>query len=176
MPSKSNHSHASSSSVRILGSLEIVALSPLPPAGQGCQPQAGRPQGGRASPGSVESVAQGPGSGAIVRSRSCSLTRPTIGVLSPRKVVTKHAGTSSMGALVAQVAALQAVQIDSSTYSSEYSTASPSPPRYRVTGAKVGRGKVLTPPLDRSGVDSLPDTVRCHIRPPPICGPPEIHT
>ena len=80
-----------------------------------------------------------------------------------------------MGALVAQVAALQAVQIDSSTYSSEYSTASPSPPRYRVTGAKVGRGKVFTPPLDRSDVDSPPYTVRCHIKPPPIRGPPEIH-
>ena len=80
-----------------------------------------------------------------------------------------------MGALVAQVAALQAVQIDSSTYSPKYSPASPSPPRYRVTGAKVGRGKVLTPPLDRSGVDSPPDTVRCHIKPPPIRGPPEIH-
>jgi predicted RNase H-like nuclease (RuvC/YqgF family) len=44
-----------------------------------------------------------------------------------------------------------------------------------VTGAKVGRGKVLTPPLDRSGVISLPDTVRRHIKPPPIRGPPEIH-
>jgi len=44
-----------------------------------------------------------------------------------------------------------------------------------VTGAKVGRGKVLTPPLDRSGVDSSPDTVWRHIRPPPIHGPPEIH-
>jgi len=45
-----------------------------------------------------------------------------------------------------------------------------------VIGAKVGRGKVLTPPLDRSGVDSPPDLVRRHIRPPPIRGPPEIHT
>ena len=34
---------------------------------------------------------------------------------------------------------------------------------------------MLTPPLDRSGVDSLPDTVRCHIKPPPIRGLPEIH-
>ena len=34
---------------------------------------------------------------------------------------------------------------------------------------------MLTPPLDRSGVDSPPDTVRHHIKPPPIRGPPEIH-
>jgi hypothetical protein len=44
-----------------------------------------------------------------------------------------------------------------------------------VTGAKVGRGKVLTPPLDRSGVISPPDTVRRHIKLPLICGPPKIH-
>ena len=41
--------------------------------------------------------------------------------------------------------------------------------------SKVGRGKVLTPPLDRSGVVSPPDTVGRHIKPPPICGPYEIH-
>ena len=34
---------------------------------------------------------------------------------------------------------------------------------------------MLTPPLDRSGVDSTPDTVWHHIKPPPIRGPPEIH-
>ena len=44
-----------------------------------------------------------------------------------------------------------------------------------MTGAKVGQGKVLTPPLDCSSVDSPPDTVRRHIKPPPIRGPPEIH-
>ena len=44
-----------------------------------------------------------------------------------------------------------------------------------MTGAKVGRGKVLTPPLDRSGVVSPPDTMRRHIKPPPIHGPPEIN-
>ena len=44
-----------------------------------------------------------------------------------------------------------------------------------MTGAKVGRGKVLTPPLDRSGVISPPDTVRRQIKPLPIRGPPEIH-
>ena len=44
-----------------------------------------------------------------------------------------------------------------------------------MTGAKVGRGKVLTPPLDRSGVVSPSDMVRCNIKPPPIRGPPEIH-
>ena len=76
---------------------------------------------------------------------------------------------------VAQVAAIQVVQIDSSTYTPEYSPASPSTPHYRVTGAKVERGKVLTPPLERSGVDSPPDTVRHHIKPPPIRCPPEIH-
>ena len=109
-----------------------------------------------------------------MRSRALSPVRPTTGVLSPRKVVTKRVGTSSAGH-VTQVAALQVVQVDSPTYSPQYSSASPSPPRYRVTGAKVGRGKVLTPPLDRSGVDSPPDTVRHHIQPPPIRGPPEIH-
>ena len=109
-----------------------------------------------------------------MRSRTRSPVRPTIGVLSPRKVVTKRTGTSSAGR-VAQVATLQVVQIDLSTYSPKYSPASPSPPRYRVTGAKVGRGKVLTPPLDRSGVDSPPDTVRHHIKLPPIRDPPEIH-
>ena len=41
--------------------------------------------------------------------------------------------------------------------------------------SKVGRGKVLTPPLDRSGVVSPPDMVRHHIKPPPIRGPPEIN-
>ena len=34
---------------------------------------------------------------------------------------------------------------------------------------------MLTPPLDRSGVNSPPDTVQRHIKPPPIHGPPEIH-
>ena len=72
-----------------------------------------------------------------MRSRALSPVRPTIGVLSPRKVVTKHAGTSSAGR-VAQVAALQVVQVDSPTYSPQYSPASPSPPLYHMTGAKVG--------------------------------------
>jgi hypothetical protein len=39
----------------------------------------------------------------------------------------------------------------------------------------VGRGKVLTPPLDLSGIDLPPGLVRRHIRPPPIRGLPEIH-
>ena len=68
------------------------------------------------------------------------------------------------------------VQQDLSTYSPEYTPASPSPPRHRMTGAKVGRGKVLTPPLDRTGMDLPPSSVRLHIRPPPICGPIEVHT
>ena len=109
-----------------------------------------------------------------MRSHALSSVRPTTGVLSPRKVVTKRAGTSSEGR-VAQVTALSVVQVNSPTYSPQYSPASPSPPRYRVTGAMVGHGKVLTPPLDRSGVVSPPDTVRHHIKPPPIRGPPEIH-
>ena len=45
-----------------------------------------------------------------------------------------------------------------------------------MTGAKVGRGKVLTPPLDRTGMDLPPSSVRRHIRPPPIHGPIEVHT
>ena len=44
-----------------------------------------------------------------------------------------------------------------------------------MTGAKVGRGKVLTPPLDRIGTDLPPSSVRRHIRPPPIRGPIEVH-
>ena len=60
-------------------------------------------------------------------------------------------------------------------YSLEYTPASPSPPRHRVTGAKVGRGKVLTPPLDRTGMDLPPSSVHLHIRPPPIRGPIEVH-
>ena len=90
--------------------------------------------------------------------------------------MTKRAGMSSSGAHVAQVAALHMVQQDLSTYSPEYTPASPSPPRHRVTGAKVGKGKVLTPPLDRTGMDLPPSSVRRHIRPPPIRGPIEVHT
>ena len=89
--------------------------------------------------------------------------------------MTKRAGTSSGGARVVQVAALQMVQQDLSTYSPEYSPASPSPPRHRMYGAKVGRGKVLTPPLDRTGTHLLPSSVCHHIRPPPIHGPIEVH-
>ena len=110
-----------------------------------------------------------------MHSRVRSPVRPTTGVLSPRKVVTKCAGTSSEGARVAQVAALQMVQQDLSTYSPEYSPSSPSPPRHRVSEAKVGRGKVLIPPLDRTGMNLPPSSVRRHISPPPIRGPIEVH-
>ena len=84
--------------------------------------------------------------------------------------MTKRVGTSSGGARVAQVAALHMVQQDLSTYSPEYSPASPSPPRHRMSGAKVGQEKVLTPPLDLP-----PSSVRRHIQPPPIRGPIEVH-
>ena len=84
--------------------------------------------------------------------------------------MTKRAGTSLGGARVAQIDALQMVQQDLSTYSPEYTPTSPSPPRHRVTGAKV-----LTPPLDRTGTDLPPSSVRRHIRPPPIRGPIEVH-
>ena len=67
------------------------------------------------------------------------------------------------------------MQQDLPTYSPEYSPASPSPPRHRMSGAKVGRGEVLTPPLDRNSTDLLPGSVRRQIWPPPICGPPEVH-
>ena len=67
------------------------------------------------------------------------------------------------------------LQQDLSTYSPEYSPASPTPPRHRVSGAKVGRRRVLTPPLDRTGTDLPPSFVRRHIRPPPIRGPIEVH-
>ena len=89
--------------------------------------------------------------------------------------MTKHAGTSSGGARVSQVAALQMVQRDLSTYCLEYSPASPSPPRHRVSGAKVSSGKVLPPLLDCSGTYLLLGSVRRHIRPPPIRGPIEVH-
>ena len=89
--------------------------------------------------------------------------------------MTKRAGMTLGGARVAQVTALQMEQHDLSTYSPEYSPASPSTSCHRVTGAKVGRGKVLTPPLDRTGMDLPPSTVRRHIRPPPIRGPIEVH-
>jgi hypothetical protein len=89
--------------------------------------------------------------------------------------VTKRAGTSLGAAHVAQVAALQMVQQDLSTYSPEYSPASPSLPRHRVSGAKVGRRTVLTPPLDCSGTDLPLGSVHRHIRPPPIHGPLEVH-
>ena len=89
--------------------------------------------------------------------------------------MTKRAGTSSGGARVAQVAALQMVQQVLSTYSPEYSPASPSPPCHRMTRAKVGMRKVLTPLLDRTGMDLPPSSVRRHIRPPPIHGPIEVH-
>ena len=49
-PSKSGHSHATSSSVRILGSQEIAALSPSPPTDQGHQSQDGRPHPEAGSP------------------------------------------------------------------------------------------------------------------------------
>ena len=34
---------------------------------------------------------------------------------------------------------------------------------------------MLTPPLDRTGMDLLPSSVCRHIRPPPIHGPIEVH-
>ena len=89
--------------------------------------------------------------------------------------MTKRAGSSSGGARVAHVVALQVVPLDTSMYSLEYSPVSPSPPCHRVTGAKVSRWKVLTPPLDHSGADLPPGLVRRHIRPPPIHGPLEVH-
>ena len=44
-----------------------------------------------------------------------------------------------------------------------------------MSGAKVGRGKRLTPPLDRTGTDLPPSSVRRHIRRPPIRGLLEVH-
>ena len=76
---------------------------------------------------------------------------------------------------MAQVAALQAVMLKSP----EYSLASPSPPRTRVVRRKVGRGKELRPPLDREereSIDFNPGSVRRFRSPPPIRGPPEVHT
>ena len=73
-----------------------------------------------------------------------------------------------------QVAALYAVM----PKSPEYSPASPSPPRTRVVGRKVGRGKELRPPLDREErelIDSNPGSVQWFISPPPIRGPPEVY-
>ena len=61
---------------------------------------------------------------------------------------------------------------------SEYSPASPSPPRTRVVEQKVGREKELRPPLDRDereSTDSNPRSVRRFRSPPPIQGPPKVH-
>ena len=73
-----------------------------------------------------------------------------------------------------QVVALQAVM----PKSPQYSPASPSPPRIRMVGRKVGRGKELHPPLDweeRESIDSNSGSVRRFRSPPPIRGPLEIH-
>jgi len=73
-----------------------------------------------------------------------------------------------------QVAALQAVM----PKSPEYSLASPSPPRVRVVGRKVGRGKELRPPLDREereSIDSNSRSVRCFRSPPPIRVPLKVY-
>ena len=72
-----------------------------------------------------------------------------------------------------QVAALQVVM----PKSPEYSPASLSPPRIRVVGRKVGRGKELRPPMDREereSIDSNPGSVQRFRSPPPIRGPPEV--
>ena len=73
-----------------------------------------------------------------------------------------------------QVAALQAVM----PKSPDYSPASPSPPRIRVVGRKVGRRKELRLPLDqeeRESIDSNPGSVLRFRSPPPIRGPPEVY-
>ena len=44
-----------------------------------------------------------------------------------------------------------------------------------MSGAKVGRGKVLTTLLDHTGTDLPLSLVRRHIRPPSIRGPIEVH-
>ena len=59
----------------------------------------------------------------------------------------------------------------------EYSPASPSPPRTRVVGRRVGRRKELCLPLnreERESIDSNSGSVRRFISPPPIRGSPEI--
>ena len=83
--------------------------------------------------------------------------RPS-GFFSLRKAIGKHLVPSSSGGHVMQVAALQAVM----PKSPEYSPASPSLPRIRVVGRKVGRGKELRPSLDREereSIDSNPGSV-----------------
>jgi hypothetical protein len=72
---------------------------------------------------------------------------------------------SSLGGRIAQVTALQMAE----PKLLEYTPASPSPPRHRVRGQKVGIGKVLLPPLDRgeresivSNPGSVQHTVRHH--------------
>jgi len=51
----------------------------------------------------------------------------------------------------------------------------PGPSNFGWFRHKVGRGEVLTPPLDRTGIDLPPSSARRHIRPPPIRGPIEVH-
>ena len=51
----------------------------------------------------------------------------------------------------------------------------PGPSNFGWFRHKVSRGEVLTPPLDRTGMDLPPSSVHRHIRPPPICGPIAVH-
>ena len=98
----------------------------------------------------------------------------TTGFLSPQKAIGKRLVPLSSSGHIVQVTALQAVM----SKSPEYSPTSASPPRTRVVGRKVGRGKELRPPLDREereSIDSNQGSVRRFRSPPPIRGPPEVY-
>jgi hypothetical protein len=136
-PSKSNQSCASSSSVHIIESFAMAEAFPLLPSSKRGGPQAGRP--GRCQPASPprrsplshgRSPTRSPGVGANVHTRAKTPTRPTMGVLSPRKMTGKRLVTFSSGGRVAQVPALQVVELKSS----KYTLASPSLPRHRMCG------------------------------------------
>ena len=152
-PSKSIQSQSSDYSLRIIEPIPIADTLASPP-GHRANAQAGRPRGGRpaspsrrSSPARASSPSRSPASRGKGRIGARTPGRPTIGVLSPWKAIGKRLVPSSSDSHVMQVAALQAVM----PKSPEYSAASPSPPRTRVVGRKVGRGKGAVPAIGSGG-------------------------
>jgi len=142
-PTKSSQSLTTSSILRMIEPIPMADSLASPP-GQMPLSQAGRPRGGRPAsplrrlpPAHATSPSRSPAAGGNWRFCVRTPGRPTTGALSPRKAIGKRLVPSSSGSHVAQVAALQAVM----PKSPEYSPAGPSPPRTRVVGRKVGRGK-----------------------------------
>ena len=152
-PTKSIQSQSLDYNLRIIEPIPMADTIMLPP-GQRAAPQAGRPMGGRlaspsrrSSPACASSPSKSPASRGNGRLRACTPGQPTIGVLSPWKAIGKCLVPSSSCGHVMQVTALQAVM----PKSPEYTPARPSPPRTRVVGRKVGRGKGAMPAIGSGG-------------------------